>query len=136
MVPLARAHLSLGWSKLPATNNLAKSFQDRLPELWKAPPGATLTFRFRGTAAGVYDLLGPDCGKLTATVDDLKPVSIARFDSFCHLPSNNPGGVSRRPGSMPAGPQKPRNASPSAPALRGLLVHSLMCWFQRSRMVF
>jgi hypothetical protein len=31
----------------------------------------------------VYDLLGPDCGKLTVTVDDLKPVSIARFDSFC-----------------------------------------------------
>jgi lysophospholipase L1-like esterase len=83
MVPLARAHLSPGWSKLPATNNLAKSFQDRLPELWKAPPGATLTFRFRGTAAGVYDLLGPDCGKLAVTVDDLKPVSIARFDSFC-----------------------------------------------------
>jgi hypothetical protein len=83
IVPLARAHLSPGWSKLPATNNLAKSFQNRLPELWKAPPGETLTFRFRGTAAGVYDLLGPDCGKLTATVDDLRPVSIARFDSFC-----------------------------------------------------
>ena len=83
IVPLARAHLSAGWSKLPATNNLAKSFQDRLPELWKAPPGATLTFRFHGTAAGVYDLLGPDCGKLTVTVDDLRPVSIARFDSFC-----------------------------------------------------
>jgi hypothetical protein len=80
---LARAHLSAGWSKLPATNNLARSFQDRLPELWQAPPGATLTFRFRGTAAGVYDLLGPDCGKLTVTTDDLKPVSIARFDSFC-----------------------------------------------------
>jgi hypothetical protein len=31
----------------------------------------------------VYDLLGPDCGKLTVTVDGLKPVSIARFDSFC-----------------------------------------------------
>jgi hypothetical protein len=83
IVPLARAHLSPGWSNLPATNNLAKSFQNRLPELWKAPPGATLTFRFRGTAAGMYDLLGPDCGKLTVTVDDLRPVSIARFDSFC-----------------------------------------------------
>jgi lysophospholipase L1-like esterase len=83
IVPLARAHLSPGWTRLPATNNLAKSFQNRLPELWQAPPGETLSFRFRGTAAGVYDLLGSDCGKLTATVDDLKPVSITRFDSFC-----------------------------------------------------
>ncbi len=83
VVPLAHAHLSPGWSKLPATDNLRKSFQNRLPELWKALPGATLTFRFRGTAAGVYDLLGPDCGKLTVTVDDLKPVSIARFDAYC-----------------------------------------------------
>jgi len=83
IVPLARAHLSPGWSKLPATNNIAKAFHNRLPELWKAPPGETLTFRFRGTAAGVYDILGPNCGKLTATVDDLTPVSIARFDSFC-----------------------------------------------------
>lgn len=83
IVPLARAHLSPGWSKLPATNNLAKSFQSQLPELWKAPPGEILTFRFRGTAAGVYDLLGPDCGNLTVTVDDLKPISIARFDAFC-----------------------------------------------------
>jgi lysophospholipase L1-like esterase len=83
IAPLTRAHLSPGWSKLPATHNLAKSFHDRLPQLWQATPGATLTFRFRGTAAGVYDLLGPDCGKLTATVDDLEPVGIARFDSFC-----------------------------------------------------
>jgi lysophospholipase L1-like esterase len=83
IVPLARAHLTPGWSRLPATNNLARSFQDRLPVLWQAAPGASLAFRFRGTAAGVYDLLGPDCGKLTVTVDDLKPVSIARFDAFC-----------------------------------------------------
>ena len=83
IVPLTRAHLSPGWSRLPATNNLARSFQSRLPALWQAPPDETLTFRFRGTAAGVYDLLGPDCGKLTVTVDDLKPVSIARFDAFC-----------------------------------------------------
>jgi hypothetical protein len=83
IVPLSRAHLSPGWSKLPATNHLARSFHNRLPELWQATPGETLTFRFRGTAAGVYDLVGPDCGQLTATVDDLKPVSIARFDAFC-----------------------------------------------------
>jgi hypothetical protein len=83
IVPLSRAHLSPGWTKLPATNHLARSFQNRLPELWQATPGETLTFRFRGTAVGVYDLVGPDCGQLTATVDDLKPVSIARFDAFC-----------------------------------------------------
>jgi hypothetical protein len=83
IVPLARAQLSAGWTKLPATNSLAKSFHNRLPELYKAQPGETITFRFRGTAAGVYDLLGPDCGKLTATVDGGKPTTIARFDAYC-----------------------------------------------------
>lgn len=84
MLPLNRAQLSAGWQKLPATNRLAKSFQNRLPELWMADqPGESLSFRFKGTAAGVYDLLGPDCGQLTVTVDDQQPRVLARFDAYC-----------------------------------------------------
>jgi hypothetical protein len=31
------------WNRLPDTNNLARSFQNRLPALWQAPPGESLT---------------------------------------------------------------------------------------------
>jgi lysophospholipase L1-like esterase len=85
LVPLDRAQLSAGWQRLdPATNKLAKQFAQRLPTLWKAnQPGATIQFRFRGSVAGIYDLLGPDCGQVIVTLDDQPPVTRARFDSFC-----------------------------------------------------
>lgn len=85
IVPLTRDSLSDGWGKLdPATNGLAKQFRDRMPELWIADkPGETITFRFQGTAAGIYDLLGPDCGQVVVTLDDQPPKIRPRFDSFC-----------------------------------------------------
>lgn len=84
LVPFAQAQLSAGWQRLGATNRLVKSFGNRLPELWTASrPGETATFRFRGTMAGLYDLLGPDCGQLIVRLDDKAPVTRARFDSYC-----------------------------------------------------
>jgi len=85
LVPLDKASMSGNWQKLdPAKDRLAKNFQNRLPQLWKAtPPDATLRFRFRGIAAGVYDLLGPDCGQLQVTVDQQPPRKVLRFDSYC-----------------------------------------------------
>lgn len=85
LVPLSRAQLSSGWQKLDAaTNSLARSFGKRLPELWKAnQPGETITFKFRGTTAGIYDLLGPDCGQVIVTLDGQPPVTKPRFDAYC-----------------------------------------------------
>jgi hypothetical protein len=85
MIPLSQATLSPGWHRLnAATNSLATSFGDRLPELWEArEPGESVPFSFRGTTARIYDLLGPDCGQLTIAVDDRPPVVTPRFDSFC-----------------------------------------------------
>jgi hypothetical protein len=85
MISLSQAKLSTGWRRLnAATNSLAKSFGDRLPELWEArEPGESVSFRFRGTTARIYDLLGPDCGQVTIVVDDRPPVVTARFDAYC-----------------------------------------------------
>jgi lysophospholipase L1-like esterase len=85
MFPLSQAKLSPGWRRLHApTNSLAKSFGDRLPELWGArEPGESISFKFRGTTARIYDLLGPDCGQVTIAVDDRSPVVTPRFDAFC-----------------------------------------------------
>jgi lysophospholipase L1-like esterase len=85
MLPLSRAVMSADWRRLePATDNLAKHFANRLPELWACgTPGATITFSFRGTDVKIYDLLGPDCGQVTVTVDGGKPVTRPRFDAYC-----------------------------------------------------
>jgi len=85
LVPLSRIDPGKGWQKLdPATSRLARDFGNRLPELWMADqPGTTLEFKFRGTAVGVYDLLGPDCGQVIVKLDDRKPEIRPRFDSFC-----------------------------------------------------
>ena len=85
MLSLSQAKLSPGWRRLnAATNSLAKSFGDRLPELWEArEPGESVSFKFRGTTARIYDLLGPDCGQVTIVVDDRPPVVTPRFDAYC-----------------------------------------------------
>jgi hypothetical protein len=85
LVPLSRIRPGAGWERLEnATNRLARNFGTRMPELWKTEqPGTVLSFRFRGTSAGVYDLLGPDCGQVLVTLDDGKPNLRARFDAYC-----------------------------------------------------
>ena len=85
LIALSRARLSPGWTKLdPATNKLAKSFGPRLPEMWKAnQPGETIQFKFRGTSASIYDLVGPDCGQVIVTLDDQPPTVRPRFDAYC-----------------------------------------------------
>ena len=84
MIPLSAVHLSSGWQRLDlATHPVAKYFQSRVPELWKADrAGETVQFRFRGTSAFVYDLLGPDCGQVSVQVDGAAPIVRPRFDAF------------------------------------------------------
>jgi hypothetical protein len=52
--------------------------------MWKADqPGETITFKFKGSAAGIYDVIGPDCGQIIVTLDDRPPRIVPRFDSYC-----------------------------------------------------
>lgn len=85
MIPISQALLSSGWRKLdPQTDSRAKAFGNRLPELWKANrAGESIAFQFRGTTARIYDLLGPDCGQVTVSVDEQPAVLRPRFDAFC-----------------------------------------------------
>lgn len=85
LVPLDRATLSTGWEKLdPETVDIAKRFHNRLPDLWRATaPGESITFKFKGTYAAIYDLVGPDCGQVTVQVDGGDPEVRPRFDAYC-----------------------------------------------------
>lgn len=84
MVPLRPAMLSEGWRKLDATDPLSGRFSRFMPELWQADkPGEELSFRFTGTAAGLYDILGPDGAQVVITVDGKTMAPRPRFDSYC-----------------------------------------------------
>ena len=84
LVPLDRAKLSAGWEHLAATNSMARRFRGQMPQMWRASqPGETITFKFRGTAVGVYDIVGPDCGQIIITLDDRPPRVMPRFDAYC-----------------------------------------------------
>ena len=58
---------------------------NRMGTLWEATkPGSRLAFKFRGSTAKLYDLLGPDGGQLTITVDGkTRDKPVPRFDSYC-----------------------------------------------------
>ncbi len=85
MVSIEKAKLSAGFVRLDSkSDKLAKSFVERMPVLYKADrPGEMISFKFKGTFAAVYDLLGPDCGQVRVTVDEKPAVLQPRFDSYC-----------------------------------------------------
>ncbi len=83
MLTADHATLSGPWSKLPADQDTpAQWFKARVDAMWKAAPGARLTFKFKGTGAIFYDLVGPDGAKLAVTVDG-KTTDSVRMDGYC-----------------------------------------------------
>ncbi|QDV69880.1 hypothetical protein Poly24_35980 [Rosistilla carotiformis] len=85
MVPVTAAMLSPEWKELPADDTLAKRFGNRMGSLFEATePGSQLSFKFRGSTAKLYDLVGPDGGQVIITVDgETKSKAVPRFDSYC-----------------------------------------------------
>jgi hypothetical protein len=85
MVPLTEDMLDGDWKRLGSEEALARQFGNRMGTLWEAKqPGSRLTFRFRGSMAKLYDLLGPDGGQATVTVDgQTREKPSPRFDSYC-----------------------------------------------------
>ena len=85
LVPITPAMLKGTWQRLDENDPLQKSFGNRLGEIWQSgTPGSKLTFRFKGTQAKIYDLLGPNGGQVTVTIDgQTRDVPVPRFDSYC-----------------------------------------------------
>jgi len=85
LLPITEVTLSKGFVFLdPKTDKLGKSYSNRLPALHKATqPGETITFKFKGTRCSIYDLVGPDCGQVTLTLDDKPTRIVPRFDPYC-----------------------------------------------------
>ena len=83
-VAITPSMLTGNWERLPNDHPLSKRFARNMPVLYQAKQaGSSLEFQFRGTTASVFDLVGPDGGRLTVQVDDDKPVDRDRIDAYC-----------------------------------------------------
>jgi lysophospholipase L1-like esterase len=85
MVDFTQGTLSKNWQVLQIADQPAfHSFGKFLDKFGKAgQSGETLTVNFTGTAIGMYDIMGPDAGRLIVEIDGCVKHSISRFDRFC-----------------------------------------------------
>ncbi|MFQ6096905.1 MAG: right-handed parallel beta-helix repeat-containing protein [Armatimonadota bacterium] len=68
--PIAREMLSGEWRELPPDDPLRKRFARHMDTIWFTnTPGSKLTFKFKGSAASIFDIFGPDTGRVRITVD-------------------------------------------------------------------
>ena len=84
-VAIDRAMLAgTGWEALGRTDPKMLKFGARMGQIWhSANVGDTLSFRFRGTAFGVLDLVGPDCCSVAISIDGKElPKPRGRFNHW------------------------------------------------------
>ncbi len=83
MLPAAEATLSAGFKALEPKDPLAARFVRVKTWLAARKGGETLSFKFRGTRAAIYHVVGPDVGQVIVTLDDKPPRTVPLFDAYC-----------------------------------------------------
>lgn len=84
LLPISDATLSDGIVFLdPKTDAFGKRWANRMTSLHRAAkPGQTISFKFKGTRCGIYDMVGPDCGQVVVTLDGQPPRVVPRIDAY------------------------------------------------------
>lgn len=80
------ATFSSGWKKISSgdASPVSNFCKDRWPYILRsARPGDSLTIQFKGRTAGLFDVIGPDSGKLRVFVDGKETGPVVRFDPYC-----------------------------------------------------
>jgi hypothetical protein len=68
--PITREMLGGDWQEVIPARVAGSSFSNHFDRLWVTnTPGATLTFKFTGTQAWIFDVFGPGTGRVKVTVD-------------------------------------------------------------------
>ncbi|MBX2921458.1 MAG: hypothetical protein KF746_04625 [Chitinophagaceae bacterium] len=84
MIGLEKVSLSKGWEILPVKDHADFSgFGRFLSRVGEAAPGETLSFRFKGTTVGIYDIMGPGAGRIEVTLDGQVKDTVYRFNAYC-----------------------------------------------------
>jgi len=84
LVPFDAATLGKDWRVVePAAEGIQVASIDRFPQLFKAETaGASLEFRFRGRAFGLFGVFGLNSGQLLVSVDGGEAVNVPLFDQY------------------------------------------------------
>lgn len=85
MIDIKDAKLSSNWELMdPKENPSFSEFSNFLPFIGKAEKsGETITIRFKGRAFGIFDIMGPDAGRVVVEVDGAVKDTVNRFDGYC-----------------------------------------------------
>lgn len=85
MIPIGDVRRSDGFVALdPATSKVAAWFKSSAPAVWRADkPGESLRFRYKGRAAGISHVVGPDSGQIAVAIDGGTPSVRSAFDPYC-----------------------------------------------------
>jgi hypothetical protein len=85
LIPITEATLSKAFEPVDLkTDDVFKHFGTRLKSLYRGThPGDAFSFKFKGTCAAIYDVIGPSSSQVIVTLDDQPPQVVSRFDSFC-----------------------------------------------------
>lgn len=85
MLAFTVGKLSANWEIITAKEDERfKSFGGFLDNIGRAcSSGETLTVHFKGKAVGLFDVMGPDAGKVAVEIDGVPGDTITRFDRFC-----------------------------------------------------
>jgi len=79
-IPLSSEYLSGDYTNM--RNAGSNRFKKEMKQLYRLAPGATLSFKFKGTEVAIYDLLGYDGSEIEVTLDG-ETVKRTRIDSYC-----------------------------------------------------
>lgn len=84
MVDLSSTEPGKNWKIRSVKENPSfTGFSKYLDQIGEACPGAALSFRFKGTAVGACDIIGPGAGRVEITLDGEVKDTICRFDAYC-----------------------------------------------------
>jgi len=90
LAPITEKMLTGSWQKI-APQTISPGFARHFDDIWFTnTPGAVgsrrsaLTFKFKGTAASIFDLIGPDTGRARITVDGVDKGVRERVDLWCY----------------------------------------------------
>lgn len=84
MLPISEATLSEGFKHLDAEKDeFGKRWANRMTSLHSAmKPGEKISFKFKGPRCAIYQVIGPDVGKVKLTLDGVISERTL-FDSYC-----------------------------------------------------
>lgn len=85
MLDFKNARLSNNWESIPVKDDERfKGFGRFLDHVGSAcNTGETISVHFKGKAIGVYDIMGPDAGKVAVEIDGEPRDTLSRFDKYC-----------------------------------------------------